>query len=74
MPINNDELWAKFKQAISANLDKDQAIDFFANLNTDEYDRLLDIFANNEFPEIGEEVRKKMIIILQQLKEVVMAK
>jgi hypothetical protein len=73
MEINDQELIKKFQQAIGANLDKDQAIDFFAKLNVDEYGRLLDVFTNNEFPEIGRETKEKILIILQQLKEVIKA-
>ena len=61
MAINDQELLEKFQQAMSANLDKDQAIDFFANLNAGEYDRLLNVFTNNEFPEIKDETKNNNI-------------
>ncbi len=74
MNIKDKELLDKFQQAIEAKLSYEEAIDFFAKLNADEYDRLLEIFTNNDFSEIDNETKNKLIVILQQLKEVVNVK
>lgn len=71
MEQKDQELFNKFSRAVSSlngRSDEAVAIDFFAGLNQDEYDSLIDIFTNNQFPDMAEPTREKLLLILKKLK------
>lgn len=70
MSIKDSELLEKFQAAVKSKLDEAAAINFFSKLKPEEYDRLIEIFTNNEFPNINNQTKEKLLIILKKLKAV----
>jgi hypothetical protein len=62
------KLYEKFKSLIDVGFNERDAINFFSTLKATQYDRLIDIFKNNDFPDIKPGTREKILQILQALR------
>ena len=67
MSEEDKRLFEKFSKVVSSSLDEQSAIQFFSELKKDEYSRLIEIFQNNDFPNIKNETKNKLLLILNKL-------
>ncbi|OGF27616.1 hypothetical protein A2331_04340 [Candidatus Falkowbacteria bacterium RIFOXYB2_FULL_34_18] len=69
--MNDDDkkLLQKFENVVGKNMDEQAAVMFFAKLSLNEYNRLIEIFANNYFPNIKDKTKQKVLVVLKKLKE-----
>ncbi len=63
------QLYKKFKDLISSGIDEKAAEKLFFELSTDDCNRLIEVFTNNDFSDIQNQTKQKVIIILKKLRD-----
>ena len=68
MNEEDKNLFQKFQTIMNNKVDNETAIQFFSQLNLNEYNRLIELFENNDFPDIKTETKNKVLLILNRLR------
>jgi len=63
------KLFNKFEKAILHRPNENEAVDFWMSLNPKKYDRLITLFENNKVEAMPKNVRLKLIMFFEKIKE-----
>jgi hypothetical protein len=69
MDKQDNELYDKFKVAISGDVNHDQAVGFLANLNKQEYNRLIEIISDDQTTVVKPEAKDKILGFLKKIRD-----
>ena len=64
------EIYKELESVMENQMDETQALQFFDKLTSDDYAKLIEMFSNNNFDNINEATRVKLLKILQNLQNI----